>query len=61
MSDDKVPSEKLAELAVDRLVQSGLLRPAKREALIAKVAAGNMAGADWKLEIDLATAMACSE
>ena len=56
MSDEAMPSAKLAALAVDRLIGSGLLRADKREALIAKVAAGTMSGADWKLEIDLATA-----
>jgi hypothetical protein len=61
MSDDTVPSVKLAALAVDRLIQSGLLRAEKRDRLIAKVAAGSMQGADWKLEIDLASAKAVSE
>ena len=61
MSDDAVSSAKLAELTVDRLIQSGLLRTDKREALIAKIAAGSMSGADWKLEIDLATAKAASQ
>lgn len=61
MSDEAVPSAQLAALTVDRLIQSGLLRADKREALIAKVAAGNMAGADWKLEIDLASAKAASQ
>lgn len=61
MSDDAVSSAKLAELTVDRLIQSGLLRADKREALIAKIAAGSMSGADWKLEIDLATAKAASQ
>jgi len=61
MSDDAVSSAKLAELTVDRLIQSGLLRADKREALIAKIAAGTMSGADWKLEIDLATAKAASQ
>lgn len=59
--DDAVSSAKLAELTVDRLIQSGLLRADKREALIAKIAAGSMSGADWKLEIDLATAKAASQ
>lgn len=56
MSDESVPSAKLAVLTVDRLIQSGLLRADKREVLIAKIAAGTMSGADWKLEIDLSTA-----
>lgn len=61
MSDDVVPSAKLAELTVDRLIQSGLLRSDKRDALIAKVAAGSMSGGDWKLEIDLASAKATGQ
>jgi hypothetical protein len=61
MSDDAAPSAKLAALAVDRLIASGLLRADKRDALIAKVAAGSMSGADWKLEIDLASAKATSQ
>jgi hypothetical protein len=55
MSDGGVPSEKLAALTVDRLIKSGLLRADKRDALIAKVAAGTMKGEDWKSEIDLAS------
>lgn len=61
MSDDTSPSATLAALTVDRLVASGLLRADKRDVLIAKVAAGTMSGADWKLEIDLATAKADSQ
>lgn len=56
MSKEATPSAKLAALTVDRLVASGLLRAEKRDALVAKVAAGTMSGADWKLEIDLASA-----
>ena len=58
MSDEKSPSEKLATLTVDRLVQSGLLRAARRDPLIAEIAAGTMKGGDWKVEIELATAKA---
>ena len=60
MSDELVPSAKLAALTVDRLIQSGLLRADKRDSLIAKIAAGTMQGSDWKLEIDLASAKAAS-
>lgn len=60
MTNDGSPSAKLAALTVDRLIASGLLRADKRDALIAKVAAGAMSGADWKLEVDLATAKAAS-
>lgn len=55
MSDEAGPSEKLAALTVDRLIASGLLRPDKREGLIAKIASGTMKGEDWKNEIDLAS------
>ena len=55
MSDSAIPSENLAALAVDRLIQSGLLRAEKRDALIAKIASGSMKGEDWKSEIDLAS------
>lgn len=55
---DETPSASLAALTVDRLIASGLLRADKREALVAKVAAGTMSGADWKVEIDLASAKA---
>lgn len=58
MSNDKTPSEALAERVVDRLVKSKLIRSAKRDALIAKIASGAMRGEDWKLEIDLATSKA---
>lgn len=54
MSDEAVPSAKLAALTVDRLFASGLLRPDKRDGLIAKIASGTMKGEDWKSEIDLA-------
>jgi hypothetical protein len=60
MSDEAVPSAKLAALTVDRLIQSGLLRADKRDALIARIAAGSMKGEDWKNEIDLASLKAAS-
>lgn len=60
MTDEGAPSTKLAAATVDRLIESGLLREKYRDALIAKIAAGTMSGADWKLEIDLATGKAAS-
>lgn len=60
MSDEAMPSAKLAELTVDRLIQSGLLRAERRDALIVKIAAGTMREEDWKLEIDLASAKVAS-
>ena len=61
MNDESVPSEKLAVLTVDRLIQSGLLRAARRDALITDIASGTMKGDDWKVEIELASAKAASE
>ena len=60
MTDDAAPSAKLAALTVDRLITSGLVRADKRDTVIGKVAAGTMSGADWKLEIELASAKAAS-
>lgn len=60
MSDSVTPSQKLTGLTVDRLIQSGLLRADKRNALIAKIADGSMKGEDWKNEIDLASLKAAS-
>ncbi|ALH80110.1 hypothetical protein [Sphingopyxis macrogoltabida] len=61
MSDEVSPSAKLAAAAVDRLIASGLMRADKRDALIVKIAAGTMSGADWKLEVDLATSKGASQ
>ena len=61
MSDELVPSAKLAALTVDRLIQSGFLRADRRDALIADIAAGTMKGDDWKVEIELASAKAAGE
>lgn len=61
MSDEVTPSVKLAALAVDRLIASGLLRADKRGDLIGKIATGTMQGEDWKLEIDLASTKASAE
>ncbi len=61
MSEESVPSAKLAALTVDRLIQSGFLRADRRDALIADIAAGTMKGDDWKVEIELASAKAAGE
>jgi len=55
------PSETLSAELVDRLIAAGLLRANKRDALIAKIAAGDMRGQDWKHEIDLAQAKVVPE
>ena len=54
MTDTKSPSENLSNVVVDRLIQAGLVRADKRDALIQKIADGTMSGLDWKLEIELA-------
>jgi len=48
------PSAALAALTVDRLIEQGLLRVEKRDALIAKIASGTMKGDDWRIEVELA-------
>lgn len=50
----KKPSETLAEMVVEKLIEAKLLRPERKEAMVEKIAAGNMQADDWKLEIDLA-------
>lgn len=55
------PSENLSAEVVDRLIAAGLLRASRREALIAKIANGDMRGEDWKFEIDLAHVKAETE
>ena len=57
-SGSAIPSAKLAEQTVDRLIQAGLLRADKRDAIIAKIGGGSMSSEDWKFEISLATAKA---
>jgi len=55
------PSETLSAELVDSLIAAGLFRANKRDALIAKIAAGDMRGQDWKHEIDLAQARVVPE
>jgi len=54
MSDTESPSEALSGEVVDRLIAAGLLRADKRDALVSKIAGGEMKGGDWRVEIDLA-------
>lgn len=54
MTDTPSPSETLSGELVDRLIEAGLLRSERRDALVAKIASGTMKGEDWQLEIDLA-------
>ena len=55
------PSEALSAELVDSLIAAGLFRANKRDALIAKIAAGDMRGEDWKHEIDLGQARVAPE
>ena len=54
MSVSKSPSDQLSTQIADALIAAGLLRSEKRDGVVAKIATGNMSGADWKNEIDLA-------
>lgn len=49
------PSDLLAAKIVDRLIEQKLVRAERRDAMVAKIAAGSIKGDDWRLEIDLAT------
>ncbi len=61
MSDTQSPSEILSSEVVDRLIEAGLLRAERRDALIASIASGGMKGDDWRVEIELAQAKATQE
>lgn len=54
MTAVETPSAALAAITVDRLIEQGLLRTDKRDAIIAKIGSGTMKGEDWRSEIDLA-------
>ncbi len=54
MSEVPTPSDRLAELAFEALVEKGLLRTDRRAAVIAKLATGKMTKEDWSLELELA-------
>lgn len=54
MTAVETPSAALAALTVERLIERGLLRADKREAIIAKIATGTMRGEDWRSEVDFA-------
>jgi hypothetical protein len=51
--NQKTPSEMLATLVVNRMIEAGLLRTEKQASLIEKISAGDMKGEDWKLEIEI--------
>lgn len=54
MTAVETPSAALAAIVVDRLIEQGLLRADKRDAIIANIASGTIKGEDWRSEIDLA-------
>lgn len=54
MTASNSPSEILSATVIDRLIESGLVRADKRDALISRIANGAMQGEDWRLEIELA-------
>ena len=56
MSETDKPSVALANNLVDRLIESGLLRAERRDALAGKIASGTMRVEDWTLEVELAVA-----
>lgn len=60
MTDEKSPSKNLAAQIVTELIQSGLVRAEKKDSVVAKIAAGEMKGLDWKNEIDLAAEKAAT-
>jgi hypothetical protein len=55
MADEKTPSEELAEIATTRLAETGLLRSERKSDVAAKVAAGRMTIADWKIQLEVAS------
>ena len=56
MSENQTPSDQLAELAFNGLVEKGMLRIDRRPAIIVKLATGKMTQEDWSLELELAAA-----
>lgn len=54
MPEVSTPSDQLARLAFDGLVEKGLLRIDRRAAVVAKLASGKMTQEDWSLELELA-------
>ena len=56
MTTPTKPSDVLAAKIVDRLIEQKLVRPERRDAMVARIASGAIKSDDWRLEIDLATA-----
>lgn len=51
------PSERLAEVAVRRLIAKGLLTDEAARGLAEKIGAGKVRGSDWKLAFEKALQM----
>ncbi len=51
----ETPSERLAELILERLVEQGLVLPRNTKRLLARLAKGEMNAQDWRLELEKAT------
>ena len=49
------PSQLLAQKLVDSLIANGIARKENQYKLVERIASGDMNGADWRLEIELAT------
>lgn len=50
----ETPSEKLALLILDRLIESKVLAPGDRDKMQSKLAEGKLTRDDWRLAIELA-------
>ena len=53
MSDMTTPSGQLSARVVALLIEQGLLRADRKADIEAKISAGDIKSADWKLEIEL--------
>lgn len=51
---DTTPSEKLAAIVVEKLIENDLVRESNRGNFLPKVSSGKINRDDWKLEMELA-------
>ncbi len=54
MSETKNLSEQLAARVADKLIETGLLRQERKQAMITELASGKMKPEAWKVHIELA-------
>ncbi len=54
MSDSGTLSEQLAERVTKKLIEAGLLRHERQQAVATQIAGGKMKADTWKLDIELA-------